>query len=206
MRRRIGRHSTPTSLASQALNPAGSRGCHVLRCGGRVDHRLPRLADDVGRFSALPDLHQQDPVDGVQHELGDAAPDDPLVVVDALGLDRQVPHARPADLSSAPSTWILPKQSGIGTDHNRSGTTYWPISGSSWDSKRMIGLIASSASRASKSRSTTSKVGDLRRDSYSETDDCWVSAHTASWRWDTPAALRATSMTVFGGYTATEYR
>ena len=44
----------------------------------------------------------------------------------------------------------------------------------------MIGLIASSASAASRSRSTTSKVGDLRRDSYSETDDCWVPAHTAN--------------------------
>ena len=110
------------------------------------------------------------------------------------------------DLARYPSTWILLKQSGIGTDHSFSGTTYWPISGSCRASKSMIGLIASSASAASSSRSTTSKVGDLRRDSYSETDDCWVPAHTASCACDTPAALRAISMTVFGGYMTAEYR
>ena len=102
--------------------------------------------------------------------------------------------------------WTLLKHSGIGTDHSRSGTTYWPMSESSRTSKSMIGFTPSSASAASKSRSTTSKVGDFRWDSYSETDDCWVPAHTASWRWDRPAALRATSMTVFVVSTATEYR
>ena len=110
------------------------------------------------------------------------------------------------DLNSAPSTWTLLKQSGIGTDHNRSGTRYWPISGSSRDSKSTTGLIASSKSTTANSRSTTSKVGDLRRDSYSETDDCWVPAHNANCCCEAPAALRATSITVFGGYTTTEYR
>lgn len=70
----------------------------------------------------------------------------------------------------------------------------------------MMGLIASSASAASRSRSTTSKVGDLRRDSYSETDDCAVPAFIASCACDRPAALRAISMTVFGGYMAAGYR
>ena len=50
----------------------------------------------------------------------------------------------------------------------------------------------------SRSRSTTSNVGDLRRDSNSETDDCWVRASSADRRCDKPAALRADSITVTG--------
>lgn len=46
-------------------------------------------------------------------------------------------------------------------------------------SKETIGFTASSASAASSSRSTTSRVGDFRRDSYSEIDDCWVRAISA---------------------------
>lgn len=109
-------------------------------------------------------------------------------------------------LSSTPSTWILAKQSGIVPDHSRSGTTYSPIWGSSRASKLITGLIASSKSRTPRSRSTTSRVGDLRRDSYSEIDDCCVSPHNANWACDAPKVLRATSITVFGGYTAAEYR
>ena len=94
--------------------------------------------------------------------------------------------------------WTRAKHSGIGTDHNRSGTANLPTSGSSMNSQNTIGLTASSASAASNSRSTTSSVGDFRRDSYSETDDCWVRAISANRRWDRPAARRAVSITVFG--------
>jgi hypothetical protein len=92
----------------------------------------------------------------------------------------------------------LAKQSGSGTDQSRSGTKNRPISSSSWSSKKTMGFTANCALAASISRSTTSSVGDFRRNSYSETDDCCVRAIAARRRCDIPAARRATSITVFG--------
>ncbi len=63
----------------------------------------------------------------------------------------------------------------------------------------MLGYAADElCSRTFSSRSTTSKVGDFRRDSYFDTDDCWVRAMSANRRCERPAALRATSITVIG--------
>ncbi len=47
---------------------------HVLGGGGRVDDRLPGFADHVGEVQPLPDLHQQDAVDGVEHEIDAPSP------------------------------------------------------------------------------------------------------------------------------------
>ena len=103
------------------------------------------------------------------------------------------------------STWTRAKQSGIGTDHSRSGTANVPISGSSpnvEEDHRLHRELGVGGLQQPLDHLQASATSGATRTPRPTTAAC--PAISASRRCDRPAARRATSITVFGGHTVND--